>query len=105
MTLVPFLAFQTVPASACNVVGYGSDGEPLCATTSDGAGQPYTDASSHRRRVMDEVHLREHVRRVMDGVHEREHAKRVMDEVHEREHARRIMDEVHQRERIHPQSP
>jgi hypothetical protein len=92
ITLVPFLAFQTVPASACNVVGYGSDGEPLCATTSDGAGQPYIDASSHRRRVMDKVHQLEHV-------------QRVMDKVHRLEHVQRVMDKVHQQERIHPQSP
>jgi hypothetical protein len=47
ITLVPLLAFQTMPASACNVVGHASDGEELCGTTSDGAGQPYTDARAH----------------------------------------------------------
>jgi hypothetical protein len=47
ITLVPLLAFQTMPASACNIVGY-KNGEPLCGTTSDGAGQPYTDARPHR---------------------------------------------------------
>jgi hypothetical protein len=40
---VLLLAFQTSPASACKVVRYSSDGEPLCATTSDGKGQQYTD--------------------------------------------------------------
>ena len=45
ITLVPLLAFQTMPASAaCKEVGHASDGEPLCETTSDGPGQPYTDA-------------------------------------------------------------
>jgi hypothetical protein len=29
--------------AACRIVGHSSDGEPLCETTSDGAGQPYTD--------------------------------------------------------------
>jgi hypothetical protein len=48
--LVPLFAFQTVPASACNVVGHTSDGEPLCATTSDGKGQQYTDGRSRRDR-------------------------------------------------------
>jgi hypothetical protein len=49
ITLVPLLAsVASVPASACNVVGHSSSGEPLCATTSDGAGQPYSDARSWR---------------------------------------------------------
>ena len=47
ITLVPLLAFQTMPASACNVVGY-KNGEQLCETTSDGQGQPYTDARGYR---------------------------------------------------------
>jgi hypothetical protein len=42
---LPLLA---APASACNVIGHSSDGEPLCGTTSDGAGQPYTDARRGR---------------------------------------------------------
>jgi hypothetical protein len=56
ITLVPLLAFQTMPASACNVVGY-ANGEPLCATTSDGHGQPYTDA---RPRHVWETEARAH---------------------------------------------
>jgi len=44
VTLVPLLALPTVPANAdCKVVGY-ANGEPQCMTTSDGPGQPYTDA-------------------------------------------------------------
>jgi hypothetical protein len=43
VALAPLLAFQTVRASACRVVGHSSSGEPLCMTTSDGAGQPYTN--------------------------------------------------------------
>ncbi len=45
---VLLVAFQAVPASACMVVGY-KNGEPLCATTSDGPGQPYTDARVRSR--------------------------------------------------------
>jgi hypothetical protein len=41
-TLALVLALQSVPASACQVVGY-ANGEPQCMTTSDGPGQPYTD--------------------------------------------------------------
>jgi hypothetical protein len=37
------------PASACKVVGY-RNGEPLCATTSDGRGQQYTDGRSAREK-------------------------------------------------------
>ena len=40
-------------ASACNVVGHTSDGEPLCATTSDGAGQQYRDGRSGRDRWLE----------------------------------------------------
>ena len=44
---LPLLA--AAPASACKVIGHSSDGEPLCMTTSDGAGQPYTDGHSGGR--------------------------------------------------------
>ena len=40
LALVPLFAFQSVPASACHVVGH-KNGEPLCETTSDGNGQVY----------------------------------------------------------------
>jgi hypothetical protein len=59
VALAPLLAFQTVPASAsCRVVGHSSSGEPVCMTTSDGAGQPYTNgrrtyfgSPEQRRRI------------------------------------------------------
>jgi hypothetical protein len=45
---VLLIACQTVAANACHVVGY-KNGEPLCATTSDGPGQPYTDGRARLR--------------------------------------------------------
>jgi hypothetical protein len=45
------LALVTAPASACNVVGYTRSGEPLCARTSDGPGQQYTDGRWRARRA------------------------------------------------------
>lgn len=53
VALAPLLI---TPADAkCKIVGHTSDGEPLCMTTSDGAGQPYTDdrrRDDMRRRQM-----------------------------------------------------
>jgi hypothetical protein len=49
MTLVAPLFVFTVPANACKVVGY-RNGEPVCMTTSDGKGQPYTDARPSKNR-------------------------------------------------------
>jgi hypothetical protein len=43
LALASLFAIQIGPASACRVVGHTSDGEPLCMTTSDGAGQEFTD--------------------------------------------------------------
>jgi hypothetical protein len=43
--VLPILA--AAPANACKVVGHASDGEPLCETTSDGAGQPYTNGGGY----------------------------------------------------------
>jgi hypothetical protein len=45
--LAMVLVLHSGPASACKVVGY-RNGEPLCATTSDGKGQQYTDGRSAR---------------------------------------------------------
>jgi hypothetical protein len=59
ITLVPLFAFQTMPASACNVVGHASDGEELCGTTSDGPGQPYTDAR-HEHYARERARERSH---------------------------------------------
>ena len=43
LAIAPFLALQAAPASACVVVGHTKDGERLCMTSSDGAGQAYRD--------------------------------------------------------------
>jgi hypothetical protein len=44
LALVPVLALQTMPASACHVIGQ-RNGENICETTSDGAGQQYKPSS------------------------------------------------------------
>ena len=44
LALASILAIQTLPASACKVVGHTKSGEPLCMQTSDGAGQVYKKA-------------------------------------------------------------
>jgi hypothetical protein len=44
LALASLLAIQTLPASACKVVGHTKSGEPLCMQTSDGAGQVYKKA-------------------------------------------------------------
>jgi hypothetical protein len=60
ITLVPLFAFQSMPASAaCNVVGTAANGEQLCETTSDGHGQPYTDAR-HEHYAREEARQRSH---------------------------------------------
>jgi hypothetical protein len=41
LALAPLLS--TAADAKCRIVGHTSDGEPLCMTTSDGAGQPYID--------------------------------------------------------------
>jgi hypothetical protein len=48
--LAMVLVLHSGPASACKVVGY-RNGEPLCATTSDGKGQQYTDGRSARDKL------------------------------------------------------
>jgi hypothetical protein len=45
LAATPILTVLSLPANACNVVGY-KNGEPLCATTSDGKGQVYKDGRS-----------------------------------------------------------
>jgi hypothetical protein len=50
IALIPLLALQTGPASACKSAGFTSSGEPRCITTSDGKGQPYTDGRSWREK-------------------------------------------------------
>ena len=41
LALASLLAIQTVPASACKVVGHTKSGEKLCMKTSDGKGEVY----------------------------------------------------------------
>lgn len=45
--LAMLFVLHSGPANACKVVGY-SNGEPLCARTSDGKGEQYTDGRSAR---------------------------------------------------------
>ena len=50
ITLVPLLAFQTIPATACKIVGYKT-GEPLCTTTSDASGYNQRMVGRYRHGV------------------------------------------------------
>jgi hypothetical protein len=57
LAFLPLLVFQAAPANACHVVGY-ANGEPLCATTSDGKGQAYTDGRSWREKRLEAIRWR-----------------------------------------------
>ncbi|WP_442756184.1 hypothetical protein ACNHKD_06090 [Methylocystis sp. JAN1] len=43
LAISSLLALQIGSANACQVVGHTKSGEPLCMTTSDGAGQSFND--------------------------------------------------------------
>ena len=78
LTLVLALAatvFGISSASACKIVGHTSDGEPLCMTTSDGAGQPYND-DRYRQRWQDELRWQEERQRTQ---RRREYIERYRD--------------------------
>jgi hypothetical protein len=53
LALIPILALATArPSAACHVIGH-QNGEALCETTSDGAGQPYKVSPTETRTIGD----------------------------------------------------